>query len=273
MKRIFRNLLALALLPAGLLLSCSKPENGGSGHEGPDNPEGGENIGIPEPPEDIVAENLFHVDFLTDLSDAPYMASHTLDDVRNYIGGDKGYTPVMYFIDGLEFEAGKASELVRWSYSLSMKSFFAQSGPTSAKTRGRGIMTKRMVDIFDGVCTADKVFMSGCEIKVPLHLAETVVLYTAGISSVRDAEGLVKSRPVALSQNGILIGTVKKGTGEELKEYIETKAGCRLELSGLESADNDLFVMTPVTFVCRNIAYEVADSKVGRYKIEIEKLY
>ncbi len=250
------------------LLSCSKMKGG-------DNPDssGNDHSNEPQVPSTIVEENVFKVDFLTDLGENPYMEGHTVEEIQHFIQHTQGKKAVVTMIDCLNFEVGKVQPLVKLAKNLSCQPFFAQtSRTTSDHIPGTGILTVYPVADYDGAVADDEGFISGCEIRIPLKQPQEVTFYTTKIRKSEQASAIVKSVNGRIHAHGVIVGTVAKGLADDLKQYFETKVGCRCELAGSSSTEYDLFVATPLEYVCRKIGVRADAGKTGHFCISIEKL-
>ena len=95
-------------LAAALLCSCGKNSD-------PEKPVDKPNPSVvPAPPEEIISNNTFVVDYFTDMKDSEsYFSKRDVNVAKEYILGDAGKNSVMFFFDRMDFTVGKTSPAVK----------------------------------------------------------------------------------------------------------------------------------------------------------------
>ena len=255
---------------AVLMVSCSKP-NGPVTPVGPEPPVPPQPEVMPVPPEEVVENNLFAVDFFTSLSDEKYFDKRDPSVIISYIKGLSGRKPLVYMIDRSDFEVGKANPLLPLARELEYTSYFAQNINSGSYIQGTGMLTFYPVKKYDGVCAGNNLFMSGCLVNAPLNQSTPVYVYTSRILSADGFSKIFGLRKERLFKEGVVIGTVLNSEKEEFKTFIEGAGPLRLSFAGSDSSGYDLFVIVPGSFVCRKIE---SGQKVNHpyYRVTIEKL-
>ena len=270
MKKLI-NIIALFAIVATSLDSCGKIENS-SQTPGGDNPDVEENV-FPEPPTEIIQENLFKVDFLTDLSTNSQKDIISANDIVSFIQSITEKKPLIYMIDRMDYEVGKVHPSVLVAKSLSMHPFFAQCGTTTGENiPGTSLLTIYPIDDYDGAMCSGDSFISGCKLRAPLRQAQDLTFYTSKIETLSQLKGLIQLKLDRLRKDSIMTGTVRRSLGAEMKQYIENEVGSRLYLKEVEGKDYSLFVMMPPVFVCRDIEKGKIENQLDYYRISIEKL-
>ena len=116
-------------LAAALLCSCGKNSDPEKPIEKPDPSV------VPAPPEEIISNNTFVVDYFTDMKDSEsYFSKRDVNVAKEYILGDVGRNSVMYFFDRMDFTVGKTSPAVKMCtnmkiYPEAVSSKDAESSP------------------------------------------------------------------------------------------------------------------------------------------------
>ncbi len=125
-------------LAAALLCSCGKNSDPEKPIEKPDPSV------VPAPPEEIISNNTFVVDYFTDMKDSEsYFSKRDVNVAKEYILGDVGRNSVMYFFDRMDFTVGKTSPAVKMCTNMKIYPFFAQQEASgSGVIKGCGIITK-----------------------------------------------------------------------------------------------------------------------------------
>ena len=198
------------------LLSCSKPVTGTDDNTGEDKDK--EDVLFPEAPEEVNQENLFHVDFLTDLADAPYMQDRSIDKIVSFIKSRTGKKPLVYMVDRMDFEVGKVHPSVLAGHDLSMNPFFAQcSATTENKIPGTAILTIYPISDYDGSVQGKDNFISGGTLKAPLQQPQDLTFYTSRFESLEQMKEITRIKSARLKKSGILTGTVRKEAAQAIK--------------------------------------------------------
>ena len=253
------------------VLSCTKPDVG-TNEPGTEEP-GKEDVLFPEAPEQVNEENLFHVDFLTDLADAPYMKDRNIDEVIAFIKSRTGKKPLVYKIDRMDFEVGKVNPSVLAARDLSMSPFFAQCRRTTEnKIPGTAILTLYPISDYDGTILEMDNFISGCKLRAPLQQPEELTFYTSRFETIGQVKSIFGTKSARLRTNSIVTGTVRKEAAAEMKEFAETEIGCRLEIIEGKDTEYDFFAMIPAAFVFRGITLEKSGDHIGYFHVSVEKL-
>ena len=253
------------------VLSCTKPD-AGTKKPGTEEP-GKEDVLFPEAPEQVIVENLFHVDFVTDLADAPYMKDRKTDDVITFIKSRSGKKPLVYMIDRMDFEVGKVNPSVLAARDLSMSPFFAQCRRTTEnKIPGTAILTLYPISDYDGTVLEMDNFISGCKLRAPLQQPEELTFYTSRFETFGQVKSMFRAKATRLQKNSIVTGTVRKEAAPEMKEFAEKEIGCRLEIIEGKDTEYDFFAMIPAAFVFRGVTLEKSGDNIGYFHVSIEKL-
>lgn len=251
------------------IVACQKPVGPDNGNPGGS---GGETVEIPEPPENIIEENLFNVDFFSALDDEPFFETRSVDVAAEHIQEQNVKRPLMYFFDRADYEIGKSSPAARIALDVKKYSCFAQNTLPSSNVEGTGIVTTYPVTYYDGMFAEGKYFMSGCRIKAPLGQPTDVCIYTARIESLEHIKAVFGSKYDIIHYDGIIVGAVNKNAEVSVSEYIAKEGGAvRYMTYDVDGKDYAVFVIVPASFVCRRIT---GNTKVNLpyYRISIEKL-
>lgn len=246
----------------------------------PDSPDNGGGNGeeetpvIPEIPDEINEENVFTVDFFTDLgSEESFFATRDWEDAVSHIQGQEGKVPVAYMFDRTDFETGKANPAVQIAYETGYWPYFVQTESTSDITEGTGLVTPYQIEDFDSVVPGEGVFMSGVTIPVPLEKSVYTGIYTTTLTEAGQFSVIASQWTGSRLNSGVTVGKISSGIKEAVSETAAKDfPSLRLFYAGTEGSAYDLFVLCPAVFACREFE-EGADGKLPYWRIHIEKIY
>lgn len=262
-----KKLVLVFLVVATALCACKK-----SGSGDVPSPEPSGDYVAPEPPATVVEDNVFYVDFFTDLSNSPYFALRDTDAAVNYITGMTGKRPLFYMFDRSDFTVGQSLPHVNIAYKSKYLAHFAQNKPSASKIEGTGVVTKYIIGKVDGIAEPDTMFMSGYTLTAPLATSVTLTVYTCRIDSLGQIMSLVRRKGAELNANGCVVGTIASGITAQTAEYLKKNfKNFRLQFYGDATTAYSLMVFTPVWYVCRG-AEQGATVNLPYYRISIEKL-
>lgn len=251
-------------LAAALLCSCGKNSDPEKPIEKPDPSV------VPAPPEEIISNNTFVVDYFTDMKDSEsYFSKRDVNVAKEYILGDAGKNSVMYFFDRMDFTVGKTTPAVKMCTNKKIYPFFAQQEASgSGVIKGCGIITKTSISDFDGLYDAS-VFMSGANIHIQCGIPGRTTFYTSRIDKIAQLTEIFSKKAQKLSADAVIIGRVKNGLEKELEQVVAGQCCRAFIVTG--TAGWSLYVICPPEYVCRS-----AESKslvnLDYYKITIEKI-
>ena len=246
----------------------------------PDSPDNGGGNGeeetpvIPEIPDEINEENVFTVDFFTDLgSEESFFASRDWEDAVSHIQGQEGKVPVAYMFDRTDFETGKANPAVQIAYETGYWPYFVQTESTSDITEGTGLVTPYQIEDFDSVVPGEGVFMSGVTIPVPLEKSVYTGIYTTTLTEAGQFSVIASQWTGNKLDSGVTAGKILSGIKDAVSESAAADfPTLRLFYTDMEGSSYDLFVLCPAAYACRG--FEAGDSDtLPYYRIYFEKLF
>lgn len=224
-----------------------------------------------DPPVEVNTNNVFKICVFSTLSDEALFSSRDQTVVSDFINAASGVKPLIYLLERSDFEIGKPLPHVNVACKSKSFAFFAQQAATADAVKGTGLITRYTVNNYDGV-DKDGFWMSGCLLTAPLAKTTEAVAYTTRIENFDQVKTMVAERGSVLQYNGVVVGSIQSTIKTEVATYLKTNFK-NYRLAFAQSADTtyDLFVLTPVDYVCRQIE---AQEKVNLpyYTVSIEKL-
>jgi len=257
------------LMMISAVLACGKdptpPVDGGNDNDKPS--EGG----LPVPPDEVNATNVFIVDFFSTLEDdGDFFGKHDVDAASRHIKGQSGKRPLVYMFDRADFTVGTSYPLNKMSYDIGIFQFFAQNKTTGTSViEGTGIATLYPISKYDGIAL-ESAFMSGCTIPAPLAKATPIIFYTSRIGTKAQMEEIQEAKSNALLGDAVIIGTVKNSVKSEVTGFVEDNMSLRAFTYGSDKTALDLLVVVPASYVCRGVESGNSDG-LPYYRISIEK--
>jgi len=224
-----------------------------------------------EPPVTINPANLFNLCIFTELTNQSLFITHTQSAISSFINGYSGQKPLVYFIERSDFMSGQPIAHLSVALDTKCYSFFAPQSDTAADVRGTAILTRYTVSDFDGIL-CDSLRMSGCRFSAPLSETTNITVYTARIDDLSQIKALVARRGAVLQVDGMVVGSMNATIKEDAKEFLRKKFSYyRLVFAESKGMPYDMFVLTPVNFVCRTIT-DGQTVSIPYYVISIEQL-
>lgn len=262
------KLVTLWILGAALLTAaCS--DSSDNNNPNPD-PEPDQEYVAPEPPETINSDNLLRVTCFSTLDDKTLFASQQPSALTSMINSANPASAI-YLFERSDFRLGEPIPQVEIALATRCYSFFVQTEPTSENVKGTGIVTRSLVEAFDAAWEGS-LRTSGCTFEAPLSQPTPVTLYTSRFEDRAAFETLVALRSSVLQTSGIVVGSIRNEVKAEVEEWLRFNLrNYRIEFARSESTPYDLFVLTPVGFVCRSIE-KGTEAALPYFTLSIEKL-
>ncbi len=252
---------------AAFAVACGGSDDGSGDEPGP----GGGDYVPYDPPATIDPGNVFKVCVFSTLSDEKLFEGRDQSVVSDFINAYSGQKPLVYMLERSDSKTGSTLPHVNIAFKSKCYAFFAQHTATADEVKGTGIVTKYVISDYDGLI-GNGLRISGCLVPAPLSPATQVYLYTTRLENLDQAKELVAKRGSALQYNGIVVGSIRNTIAEETVTYLKKNfKNYRIAFARSTATDYDLFVLTPVDFVCREI--EPAEKvNYPYYTVSIEKL-
>lgn len=268
-KAMKTNRLLIGLFGTAVLLAaCSDSSDDNGTTPAPDQSK--TEYVAPEPPEAVNSANLLRITCFTTLSDRPLFASQEPAALTAFIN-NASPVQTLYLFERSDFSLGEPLPQVEIGLATRSYSFFAQNEATSNAVKGTGIVTRQSVEAFDAVWEGS-LRTSGCTFQAPLAQPSQVTVYTSRFEDRAAFEALVAQRGNVLQTSGIVVGSVANAVKADVKEWLRWNLrNYRIVFAGSESTPYDLFVLTPVGFVCRSIEPRT-EAALPYYSLTIEKL-
>lgn len=253
---------------SALLAACSESSDDGGGTTGPETPD--TEYVAPEPPETIDPSNLVQVTIFSTLTDQPLFATQEPSALTGLINNASPLS-VLYLFERSDFRLGEPLPQVEIGLATRSYSLFAQTEPTSDEVKGTGIVTRNLVEAFDAVWEGS-LRTSGCTLSAPFAQPTQITLYTSRFEDRAAFEALVAQRSSVLQTSGLVIGSVRNDVKAEVEEWLRWNLrNYRIVFADSQSTPYDLFVLTPVGFVCRDIEQR-SEATLPYFNVSIEKL-
>lgn len=253
---------------AALMAACSESSSDEGATPSPD--ESQNEYVAPEPPEAINSANLLRITCFTTLTDQPLFASQEPAALTSFIN-QASPVQTLYLFERSDFRLGEPLPQVEIGLATRSYSLFAQIEPTSDAVKGTGIVTRQLVEAFDAVWEGS-LRTSGCTFSAPLAQPVTTTVYTSRFEDRAAFETLVTRRSSVLQTSGIVVGSIRNEVKADVEEWLRWNLkNYRIVFAGSSSTTYDLFVLTPVGFVCRSLEART-EAALPYYSLTIEKL-
>ena len=249
---------------APLLIACGgengRPPNGDDGYTAPD------------PPAKINEYNLFTVEFYSRLTNESLSDGMAYDAIIDHINSEK--KTLFFFFDRLDATPGQPLPLVNMAWKTGSVPFFAQHHVGAGAIEGTGIITRQLVNTYPGIYAANRLFIAGCNVAVPLYQTNRLSLMTCRINEKAQFGWLAEREIKEAETNQIVIGTIAADLENDFKEHLKYALKdfrIAIHSSAQPGKNYKLFILSPVNFVTR----EVKETAVGNtpvYQCKIEYL-
>lgn len=268
-KAMKTNRTLLGLFGAAVLLAdCSDSADDQGTKPSPEKPK--DEYVAPEPPETVNTDNLLRVTCFSTLDDETLFASQQPASLATLINNASPASAI-YLFERSDFRLGEPIPQVEIARATRCYSFFVQIEPTSSQIKGTGIVTRHLVEALDAVWEGS-LRTSGCTFEAPLSQPTPVTLYTSRFEDRAAFEALVAQRGSLLQTSGIVVGSIRNEVKADVEEWLRWNLrNYRIAFAGSASTPCDLFVLTPVGFVCRSIEKR-SEASLPYYLLTIEKL-
>lgn len=224
----------------------------------------------PEPPEAVNSANLLRITCFTTLSDQSLFATQEPTALTAFIN-NASPVQTLYLFERSDFRLGESLPQVEIGLATRSYSLFAQTEATSDAVKGTGIVTRQLVEAFDAVWEGS-LRTSGCTFSAPLAQPVTTTVYTSRFEDRAAFETLVARRSSVLQTSGIVVGSIANAVKSDVEEWLRWNLkNYRIVFAGSSSTTYDLFVLTPVGFVCRSLEART-EAALPYYSLTIEKL-
>jgi hypothetical protein len=226
----------------------------------------------PPAPTEVNQNNLFTVEFFSQLNDARLFEDKNFQPVVSHIA--ENTKTLAFFFDRSDAVIGQTSPVVQIAWETRTKSFFVQNNLSNNSLQGTGIIVRSLVNAFEGIGITDSLYLSGCVMSAPLSKPITLNLMTCKLIEKYQFPLLVKALGDMLLANKILIGSVKNNLAVELQSHLKKNMkDFRISFFSSTSTDKtyQLFFLTPVNFVHRDVKVTTV-GKTPMFECKIEYL-
>ncbi|MDO9633676.1 MAG: hypothetical protein Q7J05_01360 [Paludibacter sp.] len=252
------NILLILIFTASISFSCKDPVLVDEGYE------------APAPPAEVIDRNLITVEFYSRLNEESLFQNNEVDVVVNRISSITA--PLAYLFDRSDAFVGETSPVVEIGWRTRTKSFFVQNTLSESFFQGTGMIVRPIINVFEGAAIPDTLFVGGCTLMAPLGNPVVLTLMTCRLDDKKQFPALVNILGDGLNTNKVVIGTVKQGLADEMKNYLKYNMKyfrLSFHATDLAGKTHQLFILTPTNFVGR----EVISTAVGTlpmYQCKIE---